>query len=226
MRHRGTPSVTLAAQSTLVSPNSTSADPSACFCQCRVMATGRSSSGFRPSGRVTPATLVARVRGFLPRSGDPGRPLTSTGAYRDADHPHRRAAGGARHHRRVRRVRRRRAGRAAARVRAARDRRARDHRDRRRQRRRPAGRARRTAARGRAVAAPARQPRARARPRAARARPAVRDRARRAAAGCSWAPGSRSAWSTRTATTRAARSGCPSSARPSLRLRSRTSRRP
>ena len=80
------PSVTQAAQSTLVSPNSTSADPSACFCQCRVMVIGRSSSGFRPSGRVTGATLVARAgllagtnrAGCAPRRS-PSAPATGRG---------------------------------------------------------------------------------------------------------------------------------------------------
>ncbi len=51
LRQRGTPCTTEAAQSTLVSPNSTSAEPSAYFCQSRVIVTGRSSSAARPSGR-------------------------------------------------------------------------------------------------------------------------------------------------------------------------------
>ena len=55
LRQRGTPSVTLAAQSTRVRPNSTSTEPSAWSSQWRVMVTGRSWSGVRPSGRVTDA---------------------------------------------------------------------------------------------------------------------------------------------------------------------------
>ena len=42
LRQRGTPSVTLAVQSTRVSPNSTSTDPSGCTLHCRVSVTGRS----------------------------------------------------------------------------------------------------------------------------------------------------------------------------------------
>src|SRR3954451_15370670 len=60
LRQRGTPSVTLAATSTLVDPYSTSTDPSACSSQPRVNRTGLSSSGRRPSLRETmPVTLGA-----------------------------------------------------------------------------------------------------------------------------------------------------------------------
>src|SRR5215218_4412315 len=58
LRQRGTPSVTLAAQSTRVRPNSTSTEPSAWSSQWRVMVTGRSWSAARPSGRVTPGTVM------------------------------------------------------------------------------------------------------------------------------------------------------------------------
>jgi secondary thiamine-phosphate synthase enzyme len=58
LRQRGTPSVTLAAQSTRVRPNSTSTEPSAWSSQWRVIVTGRSSSAARPSGRVTRATVM------------------------------------------------------------------------------------------------------------------------------------------------------------------------
>src|SRR4051794_30085214 len=51
LRHRGTPSVTDAAHSTRVLPNSTSTEPSAWSSQLRVMRTGRSASSARPSGR-------------------------------------------------------------------------------------------------------------------------------------------------------------------------------
>jgi len=54
LRQRGTPSVTLAVHSTRVWPNSTSTDPSGCMVQLRVMATGRSRSGVRSSGRDIP----------------------------------------------------------------------------------------------------------------------------------------------------------------------------
>src|SRR5271166_547689 len=50
-RQRGTSSVTLAAHSTLVRPNSTSTDPSAWSSQPRVSFTGRSSVTDRPAGR-------------------------------------------------------------------------------------------------------------------------------------------------------------------------------
>src|SRR4051795_5750889 len=62
LRQRGTPSVTLAAQSTRVPPNSTSTEPSAWSSQPRVIVTGRSSSALRPSGLVTATTLPAAVR--------------------------------------------------------------------------------------------------------------------------------------------------------------------
>src|SRR5439155_13430543 len=51
LRQRGTPCLTDAAHRTLVSPNSTRADPSAYACQLRVMVTGRSWSLARLSGR-------------------------------------------------------------------------------------------------------------------------------------------------------------------------------
>src|SRR5438270_2541589 len=51
LRQRGTPSVTDAAHSTRVLPNSTSTEPSAWSSQLRVMRTGRSASSARPSGR-------------------------------------------------------------------------------------------------------------------------------------------------------------------------------
>src|SRR4051812_27053304 len=60
LRQRGTPSVTLAAQSTRVRPNSTSTEPSAWSSQLRVMVTGRSWSAARPSGRVTHRRVMAR----------------------------------------------------------------------------------------------------------------------------------------------------------------------
>src|SRR5690242_13845243 len=59
LRQRGTPSVTLAAHSTRVRPNSTSTDPSAWSSHWRVMVTGRSWSAVRPSGRVTGAERTA-----------------------------------------------------------------------------------------------------------------------------------------------------------------------
>ena len=52
-RQRGTPSVTLAAHSTFVSPNSTSTEPAGCFWNPRVIVTGRSWSSVLPSARVT-----------------------------------------------------------------------------------------------------------------------------------------------------------------------------
>src|SRR5262245_3464787 len=57
LRQRGTPSVTLAVQSTRVAPNSTSTDPSACMLQSREIVTGRSWSGARPSGRSIPCSV-------------------------------------------------------------------------------------------------------------------------------------------------------------------------
>ncbi len=51
LRQRGTPSVNDAAHSTRVRPNSTSTLPSAWSSQWRVMVTGRSWSGVRPSAR-------------------------------------------------------------------------------------------------------------------------------------------------------------------------------
>src|SRR5450830_934161 len=67
LRQRGTPSVNDAAHSTRVPPNSTSTLPSAVSSQPRVIVTGRSSSGRRPSARrigvlggveVMPRTLM------------------------------------------------------------------------------------------------------------------------------------------------------------------------
>src|SRR5918999_3281066 len=52
LRQRGTPSVTLAATSTRVIPNSTSTDPSAWLNQPRLNRTGRSWSWLRPSARA------------------------------------------------------------------------------------------------------------------------------------------------------------------------------
>src|SRR3954454_1379178 len=57
LRQRGTPSVTDAAHSTRVLPNSTSTEPSAWSSQLRVMRTGRSASSARPSGRGMSANL-------------------------------------------------------------------------------------------------------------------------------------------------------------------------
>ena len=57
LRQRGTPSVTLAVHSTRVWPNSTSTEPSGWMLHPRVIVTGRSSSGARPSGRVMTASL-------------------------------------------------------------------------------------------------------------------------------------------------------------------------
>ena len=52
LRHRGTPSVTLAVHITLVSPNSTSTEPAGWDVNPRVMVTGLSSSSRRPSSRL------------------------------------------------------------------------------------------------------------------------------------------------------------------------------
>src|SRR5690606_38974605 len=57
LRQRGTPSVNDAAHSTRVRPNSTSTLPSAWSSQWRVMVTGRSWSGGRPSARTTDAEV-------------------------------------------------------------------------------------------------------------------------------------------------------------------------
>ena len=63
LRQRGTPSVTLAATSTRVCPNSTSTDPSAWPSQPRLNRTGRSSSWLRPSARsVTPTHPISQRR--------------------------------------------------------------------------------------------------------------------------------------------------------------------
>src|SRR6202012_4342785 len=59
LRHRGTPSVTLAVHMTLVWPNPITTDPAGCDVNPRVMTTGRSSSSRRPSSRLdTPPTLA------------------------------------------------------------------------------------------------------------------------------------------------------------------------
>src|SRR3954467_3857939 len=68
-RQRGTPSVTLAAQSTRVRPNSTSTEPSAWSSQLRLMVTGRSWSAARPSGRVTHRRVMARGSATSRRGG-------------------------------------------------------------------------------------------------------------------------------------------------------------
>src|SRR5689334_5584671 len=70
LRQRGTPSVTLAVQSTRVAPNSTSTEPSGCMLQLRCRVTGRRWSGARPSGRAMPASLRE-----LPQLVDLGRLL-------------------------------------------------------------------------------------------------------------------------------------------------------
>ncbi len=49
-KNAGTVSSTLAVQSTCVSPNWMSTEPSACLVKRRVKLTGRSSSGLRPLG--------------------------------------------------------------------------------------------------------------------------------------------------------------------------------
>src|SRR4051812_613420 len=56
LRHRGTPSVTDAAHSTRVAPNSTNTDPSAWSSQSRVITTERNSLSARPSGRPSMLT--------------------------------------------------------------------------------------------------------------------------------------------------------------------------
>ena len=58
-RQRGTSSVTLAAHSTRVRPNSTRTDPSAWSSQPRESFTGRSSVTDRPSGRDMTHSLSA-----------------------------------------------------------------------------------------------------------------------------------------------------------------------
>src|SRR5271166_2591691 len=73
-RQRGTSSVTLAAHSTLVRPNSTSTDPSAWSSQPRVSFTGRSWVTDRPSGRDMTHSLSAGGRwGAGPGESRPGR---------------------------------------------------------------------------------------------------------------------------------------------------------
>src|SRR5699024_4762267 len=61
-RHRGTPSCTLAAQSTRVRPHSTSTDPAGQSWYPRVMRTSRSSSSLRPSARATGPAYSRRAR--------------------------------------------------------------------------------------------------------------------------------------------------------------------
>ena len=61
LRQRGTPSVTLAAHSTRVPPNSTSTEPSAWSSQFRVMVTGRSWSAQRSSRRAMRQTLCLQA---------------------------------------------------------------------------------------------------------------------------------------------------------------------
>src|SRR5260221_1603150 len=55
-RNRGTPSVSVARQSTIVSPNAMRAEPSANFETPTSIVTGRSASAARPSGRLNFAT--------------------------------------------------------------------------------------------------------------------------------------------------------------------------
>ena len=64
LRHRGTPSLTLAVHITRVSPKATRTEPAGCEVKPRVMTTGRSSSSSRPScrevtGKHYPASDVA-----------------------------------------------------------------------------------------------------------------------------------------------------------------------
>src|SRR5690606_16399621 len=70
-RQRGTPSVTLAATSTRVWPNSTSTEPSACSSQLRVNFTVRSWSRDRPSALVV---TTDHPNGARRRPGGPPRP--------------------------------------------------------------------------------------------------------------------------------------------------------
>src|SRR4051794_1720456 len=75
LRHRGTPSVTDAAHSTLVWPNSTRTDPSAWSSQSRVIVTARSSSFARPSGRgIRIGALLGKARSDVER-GEAGGDL-------------------------------------------------------------------------------------------------------------------------------------------------------
>src|SRR3954453_4320075 len=69
LRQRGTPSVTDAAHSTRVRPNSTRTEPSAWSSQSRVMTAERSWSSARPSGRGI-ADLSDVVDGAGAREGD------------------------------------------------------------------------------------------------------------------------------------------------------------
>src|SRR5215475_3009800 len=68
-RQRGTSSSTLAAQSTLVAPNSMSAEPSAWSSQCLVILMSRSWSGRRPSGRDDMQASVAAALKYALKGG-------------------------------------------------------------------------------------------------------------------------------------------------------------
>src|SRR5947209_17864243 len=98
LRQRGTPSVTEAAHSTRVLPNSTRTEPSAWSSQLRVMRTGRSWSSARPSGRgmwclsdVDDATwggdaeLAVEGRGGLGERTVPVAPWHQVGEHQLAD---------------------------------------------------------------------------------------------------------------------------------------------
>src|SRR6478752_7668489 len=61
LRQRGTPSVSDAAHSTRVAPNSTSTEPSAWSSQLRLIVTGRSWSGVRPSERTVAEDMPASL---------------------------------------------------------------------------------------------------------------------------------------------------------------------
>ncbi len=60
-RHAGSPSSMVAAHSTLVSPNSTRHEPSACFITSRVSLTGRIASAARPFARLISICSMASV---------------------------------------------------------------------------------------------------------------------------------------------------------------------
>src|SRR5699024_643373 len=81
LRQRGTPTVTLAATSTRVRPNSTSTEPSAWSSQLRVMRTSRSCSGVRPSWRGVVSVMPVRL------TRRPGRTLTAVEKIADIDLP-------------------------------------------------------------------------------------------------------------------------------------------
>src|SRR6266699_5250899 len=95
-RQRGTSSSTLAAQSTLVEPNSTSTEPSAWSSHFLVMVTSRSWSGRRPSGRedMLASVAVAPDRCPRPRAVPPAGLLVSATIRCDASRA-RALAGGA-----------------------------------------------------------------------------------------------------------------------------------